>query len=72
MSTRDEQALVWWEEFQARCFNNIPVGRTSLLGDRFKIMVQNPFTEEWEDVWKPKAQPVPSSIAEIPQSAHEP
>jgi len=51
----DMEELEWWRTFRAKCHNDIPVLRP-LLGDRFKIMVQNPFDDTWEDVWQPAAQ----------------
>lgn len=71
MNDTDDHELWWWRHFQTKCFNRIPVG-TALLGDRFKIMVQNPFTDEWEDVWTPKSSPVDLPIAETPQLEQEP
>ena len=65
----DDHDLDWWRTFQTRCFNNVPVGRP-LAGDHFKIVVEDPLTGEWEDVWTPKPQQDPlahSLIAEIPQ-----
>lgn len=64
----DKEELDWWRHFQTKCFNIIPV-RRPLLGDRFKIMVQNPFDNTWEDVWTPKRpdQSADSSTAETPQ-----